>query len=234
MRPERNPTYLFLLTFGLVFFCSLNYPLYSLEKKALSYSSGQLSNDKLSSLLDYALSCSFLIKGKNNIGTGFFISSNGFAVTCRHVVENDEGHVAVLEDHEEFPVGIISTSEKHDLAIILVTTHKKTPCLTLVDLIEMNEGDKIYTVGSFSGDRPFITGGTFTAIRSKMPADERVIQFSAFIRPGNSGGPLLNKNGKVLGIVSWKLVSNRGLPVTNAGFAVPSVYLVEEYGKYLE
>jgi serine protease Do len=185
--------------------------------------------------VEYSKICSFVIKGENNLGTGFFISSNGFAITCKHVIEDDENHVAILSSQEEYPIGIIASSDKYDLAVILVTTPQKTPYLQLRDPFSMKPGDHVYAVGSSSGHKPTITDGLFTAIRKKLPTDDRTIQFSASINPGNSGGPLIDKHGKVLGVVSWKLVSSRGLPVADEiGFAVPSDYLIEEYGSYME
>ncbi len=190
-------------------------------------------NEKLDPV-EYLKACSFTIKGKYNIGTGFFISSKGFAVTCKHVIDEDEGHVAILQNKKEYPVGIISSSHKHDLAILLVITPEKTPYLLFSDPFSMKPGDPVYAVGTSAGQQPVVTDGLFTAIRKKLPEDDIAIQFSAPIHPGNSGGPLLDKYGKVLGVISWKLVSNRGLPVIDTGFAIPSDYLIKEFGTYIK
>lgn len=176
----------------------------------------------------------FTIRGKKNLGTGFFISPDGFAITCRHVIEDDEDHMAILANNEEHPIGIIASSSRYDLAVILVTTHKKTPYLQLSDPFSVESGEPVYALGSASGLEPVVTNGLFTAIRKRVPGNDRVIQFSAPVNPGNSGGPLLDKSGRVLGVISWILISDKGLPVADTGFAVPSGYLIEEYGRYLE
>lgn len=184
--------------------------------------------------IEYAADCTFTIKGKEHIGTGFFISPNGYAVTCKHVIEDAPNHRAVLNNQEEYSIGIISKSHKYDLALILVSTVRKNPYLTFRDPFTMKPGEKVYAVGSSAGLQSTVTDGAFSGLRKKMPTEQMTIQFSAPVNPGNSGGPLLDKNGKVVGAVSWKLLSNNGIPVTGIGFAVPSDYILEEYGAYMK
>ena len=76
-----------------------------------------------------AAGSTFAIKGYRNLGTGFFISPNGYAVTCKHVIEEANDHMAILDNQYQFPVGVISKSDKYDLALILVTTPQKTQYL---------------------------------------------------------------------------------------------------------
>lgn len=182
----------------------------------------------------YATECTFTIKGKKNIGTGFFISPDGYAITCKHVIENEPNQTAVLNNLEEYPIGVISTSSEYDLALILVTTVRKTPFLKLRDPFTLEPGEKVYAVGSSISLRPTVTGGSFSGQRKKLPAEQRSIQFSAPVNPGNSGGPLIDKEGKVIGAISWKLLSNKGIPVTGIGFAVPSDYILKEYERYID
>ncbi|MFC1533685.1 trypsin-like peptidase domain-containing protein [Thermodesulfobacteriota bacterium] len=184
--------------------------------------------------IEYTTDCSFTIKGAQNLGTGFFISSNGYAVTCKHVIEEGNDHMAVLNDHSKFPVGVISTSDKYDLALILVITSQKTPYLSLRDPETMVPGERVLAIGSSVGLQSTVTDGLFTGLRTTMPMKDRVIQFSAPINPGNSGGPLIDEKGKAIGVVSWKIISNKGIPVTGVGFAIPSGYLIDEYSAYME
>ena len=182
----------------------------------------------------FAADCTFIIKGTQNLGTGFFISSNGYAVTCRHVVEDDENHMAILHNRKEFAIGVIATSEKYDIALILVTTPQKTPYISFGDPLSMTPGESVYAIGSSTGLLSTVTYGVFSGIRKKIPDNNMVIQFSAPLGPGNSGGPLIDKEGKAIGVVSWKLVANKGMPVSGIGFAVPMEYLIEEYKSYME
>lgn len=174
----------------------------------------------------------FTIKGSKNIGTGFFISPDGYAITCKHVIEANGIHTAILNNQEEFPIGVISKSNIYDLALILVTTHQKVPYLRFRDPLTMEAGERVYAVGSSVGLQSTITDGLFTGVRKQMPSEIRAVQFSAPVNPGNSGGPLIDKDGKVIGAVSWKLLSNDGVPVSGIGFAVPSEYILNEYRGY--
>jgi S1-C subfamily serine protease len=181
-----------------------------------------------------SIDSTFSIKGDNSIGTGFFISPDGYAVTCKHVLENDGNHVAILNDGSECPIGVISLNEKHDLALIIVLIHERTPLLSIGDPYAMATGDRVFAVGNSMGLQATITNGIFTGLRENTATKDNVVQFSAPINPGNSGGPLLNEKGEVIGVVSWKIVSQNGVPVGGVGFAVPSDYLVEEYSHYLK
>jgi S1-C subfamily serine protease len=182
--------------------------------------------------LEDTIKSTFTIKGSKNIGTGFFISPDGYAITCKHVIEIDGVHTAILNNQEEYPIGVISKSNKYDLALILVTTHQKVPYLDFRDPLTMEAGDRVYAVGSSAGLQSTITDGLFTALRRQMPSEIMAVQFSAPVNPGNSGGPLIDKDGKVIGAVSWKLISNDGVPVSGIGFAVPSEYILDEYRGY--
>lgn len=175
----------------------------------------------------------FTIKSENTIGSGFFIAPNGYAITCKHVIDNNGTHTAVLQNQKEYSIVVISKSSKHDLALILVTTFQRTPYLELRDPYSMKPGEKVYTVGSSAGLQSTITDGLFTGLRKQMPSEKRAVQFSAPVNPGVSGGPLVDKNGKVIGAISWKLLSNNGIPVAGIGFAVPSDYILSEYRGYI-
>ena len=85
----------------------------------------------------------------------------------------------------------------------------------------------------FSGSSGYYNGRDFYRDKENTATKDNVVQFSAPINPGNSGGPLVDEKGKVIGVVSWKIVSQNGVPVSGVGFAVPSDYLVGEYGYYL-
>lgn len=182
----------------------------------------------------HALSGTFTIKGERNLGTAFFISSTGYAVTCRHVIENGNGHTAVLNDNKEYPIGVIATSDRYDLALILVLSSKKSTPLSVRDLSSLVRNERVYAIGSSIEQQYTVTNGIITGIRERQDTGDRAIQFSAPINPGNSGGPVIDSKGRVIGAISWKIVSKKGIPVTGAGFAIPSSYVIEEFGKYME
>jgi S1-C subfamily serine protease len=181
-----------------------------------------------------AVNATFSIKGEHNLGTGFFISSKGYAITCRHVIEGDEYHKAVFNDGSEYPIGVISLSEKHDLALILVLIKENVPFLMIGDPFALISGDRVFALGNSLGLLATVTEGNFVGIREDTKALDNYVQFSAHISPGNSGGPLVDAWGKAIGVISWKMISQNGAPVTDAGFALTSGYLSHEYGYYLD
>ena len=184
--------------------------------------------------VEYATSCTFTLKGLKKFGTGFFVSSNGYAITCKHVIDGEGDFLARLNDQNEYPVNIISTSDKYDLALLLVVTHQKTPWLPMKDMGISVPGRRIYAIGTSAGLQATVTDGVLTGLREMDEIDEKVIQFSAPINPGNSGGPLIDEEGKVLGVVSWKYITHKGIPVSGVGFAIPTSYLISEYSSYFE
>ena len=184
--------------------------------------------------LEFTTNCTFTLKSSKNLGTGFFISPDGYAVTCKHVIQGDLDYVALLNDQSEFPVEVVYSSSKYDLALISVITPIKTPHLSFRDAGTLIPGERRYAVGASAGLQATITDGVFTALRKRDSTGEQVIQFSAPINQGNSGGPLIDEKGKVVGVVSWKYVKRKGIPVTGVGFAIPADYVKEEYLSFTE
>jgi len=206
----------------------------------LIVSSGNISGKELYSYtsqknsIKKSLEATFSIKGDQNLGTAFFISSNGYAITCKHVLENDQNHIAILNDGSRYPIGIISINEKYDLALIMVIAYKKTPYLYIRDPFTVTPGERVFAIGSSLELKTNITEGVFTGLRENISTKDNVIQFSCPTNPGNSGGPLVDEQGNLIGVVSWKIVSQNGIPVTGLGFAIPSDYMAKEYHHYLE
>ncbi len=96
----------------------------------------------------------------------------------------------------------------------------------------MVPGERLFAIGTSAGLQSTVTDGVFTGFRKIMPREERYIQFSAPINQGNSGGPLVDSQGRVIGVVSMKTISAAGVPVTGVGFAVSAADFLEEF-RYL-
>ena len=184
--------------------------------------------------IEYVTNCTFTIKGPKRIGSGFLISSDGYALTCKHVVEDVSNLTALLNDQQEAQLNVLFTSSKYDLALVQVMTPKKMSYLTVRDAEGLAPGDRLFAVGASAGLQSTVTDGVFTAFRTIEAVKGNFIQFSAPLNPGNSGGPLVDENGMVVGVVSLKFLSQQGMPVSGVGFAVPSAQIKEEYGTYLE
>ena len=184
--------------------------------------------------IEYVTNCTFTIKAPNRIGSGFLISSNGYALTCKHVVEGLPNLTALMNDQHETQLNVLFTSAKYDLALVQVMEPRKMPYLTIRDAGGLAPGDRLFAVGASAGLQSTVTDGVFTGFRTIETAKGDFVQFSAPVNPGNSGGPLVDENGMVVGVVSLKFLSQQGMPVSGVGFAVPSAQIKEEYGTYVE
>lgn len=184
--------------------------------------------------IEYVTNCTFTIKGSKRIGSGFLISSGGYALTCKHVVEHVPNLTALLNDQQEVQLNLISTSGKYDLALVQVMAPGKMPHLTVRDAGGLAPGDRLFAVGASAGLQATVTDGVFTGFRNIESVKGTFLQFSAPLNPGNSGGPLVDEKGMVVGVISLKFLSQQGMPVSGVGFAVPSAQVKEEYGSYLE
>ncbi|HVH03324.1 MAG TPA: trypsin-like peptidase domain-containing protein, partial [Amaricoccus sp.] len=155
------------------------------------------------------------------VGSGFVIEDDGYIVTNNHVVDNAETVKVRLADEREFDAEVIGTDPQTDLALIKIDT-TGLPELTLGDSDALRVGEDVIAVGN-----PFGLGGTVTrGIVSAMARDINAgpyvdfIQTDAAINRGNSGGPLLNLEGEVIGVNSAIYSPNGGS--VGVGFAIPS------------
>lgn len=149
-------------------------------------------------------------------GTAFLALRDGCAITAWHVVADAETVVAHFSDGQEFEVsGLIDKDERRDVAAIRVKVADR-PLLSFASG-EPEVGSKVFVLGAPKGLEFSFTDGIVSQVRSDGRAT--LYQYSAETNPGNSGGPLLNLNGDVLGIVSWKLRDTQ-----NVNFAVAATY----------
>jgi serine protease Do len=155
------------------------------------------------------------------LGSGFVIDHDGYIVTNNHVVDHASEVKVRLSDDREFDAKVIGTDKQTDLALIKVEAGD-LPQLPLGDSDSVRVGEDVIAVGN-----PFGLGGTVTrGIVSAMARDINAgpyvdfIQTDAAINRGNSGGPLLNLEGEVIGVNSAIYSPNGGS--VGVGFAIPS------------
>jgi S1-C subfamily serine protease len=183
--------------------------------------------------IEYAIQSSFTIESSGSVGSGFFVSPDGYALTCKHVIHQGRNPVAVLNNNERFPIKVVSESPHHDLALLLVLTHRKMDPLPFRDANTLVAGDRILAIGTPMGLASTVTDGIFTGFRRIEANGDSLIQFSAPVNPGNSGGPLVDEHGKVVGVVTAKYLGDHEIPFSGIGFALPSSLVLESYGSYL-
>lgn len=150
-------------------------------------------------------------------GTGFLAFREGVAVTAWHVVADAESVIAHFSDGQEFEVsGLIDKDEKRDLALIRVKVADR-PMLPLAPN-DPEIGSKAFVLGAPEGLDFSITDGIISQVRTVNGV--KLVQYSAPSNPGNSGGPVLNTDSEVLGVVSYGLRNTSSLNFAVAGVNV--------------
>jgi len=156
-------------------------------------------------------------------GSGFIISPDGYVLTNNHVVEGVDELKVTLHDGRDFNAEVIGTDPKTEVALLKIDG-KDLPAIELGDSDEIDIGEWVIAVGNPFGLTETVTVGVVSAkgrggFGLAKEAYEDFIQTDAAINPGNSGGPLLNVQGKAIGINTF-IVSGSG-GYMGIGFAVP-------------
>lgn len=157
-------------------------------------------------------------------GSGSIISKQGHILTNTHVVKDAKRLVVTLSDGSKWSAALIGADPVTDLAVIQI----KAPAdrLTIIPMgksDKLRSGQKVLAIGNPFGLERTLTTGIISAIRKHIKTDasemEEVIQIDAAINPGNSGGPLIDSNGKMIGINTAIFTPSGGS--VGIGFAVP-------------
>ena len=161
-------------------------------------------------------------------GSGFFISEDGYILTNYHVVEkavkNGLNVTVSTHDASVYVGKIVGTEEDEDLAVIKIDQDGLEP-VVFGDSDSMNVGDSVYAVGNPYGMLEFtMTTGHISALNRQIAAEEtetalRMFQIDAAVYSGNSGGPVYDTRGRVVGVVTAKYASSSGME--GIGFALP-------------
>lgn len=176
-------------------------------------------------------------------GSGFIISSEGYILTCNHVVEDPKAdYTVILDPQHKYPAKILEKDPLIDIAILKID-QENLPYLELGDSTKIDLGETVVAIGNPLGEfEDTLSAGIISGLSRKITAYGGVpfkatslrglIQTDAAINPGNSGGPLINMEGKVIGINTAMVMGAQ-----NIGFAIPINYAkraleeVMRYGK---
>jgi S1-C subfamily serine protease len=148
-------------------------------------------------------------KDETGIGSGFVVSEDGSIMTCLHVVKNATAIKVIFADGFETTASIQGTQPNNDIAIL-------SPEVVPADLIpavlagsrNLKSGDEVFAVGNPFGIERSLSAGVVSGLRRSFKSPEagtvlsNLIQFDAAVNPGNSGGPLINRDGEVVGVVA--------------------------------
>ena len=161
------------------------------------------------------------------LGSGFIVSADGFIVTNAHVVENAEEIMVRLNDKREFKAKVIGADTRSDVAVIKIEG-TNLPTVKIGDISKLRVGEWVIAIGSPFGFANTVTAGIVSAkSRENLSGDPNLdavpfIQTDVAVNPGNSGGPLLNMRGEVVGINS-QIFSRTG-SFAGISFAIPIDY----------
>ena len=153
-------------------------------------------------------------------GSGFIISSDGIILTNAHVVKGAKEVTVKLTDRRELQAKVLGADPKTDIAVLKVEG-KNLPVVTLGKVSDLRVGEWVLAIGSPFGFENTVTAGVVSAKGRSLPDDSAVpfIQTDVAVNPGNSGGPLFNARGEVVGINS-QIYSRTG-GYQGVSFAIP-------------
>jgi serine protease Do len=153
-------------------------------------------------------------------GSGFLISADGLVLTNAHVVDGAKEVTVKLSDHREYKAKVLGADRSSDIAVLKIDGHD-LPSVTVGDSDQLGVGDYVLAIGEPFGLEETATAGIVSAKGRSLPGDGYVpfIQTDAAVNPGNSGGPLFDANGSVVGI-NAQIYSNSG-GFQGVSFAIP-------------
>lgn len=159
-----------------------------------------------------------VIKTDEGLASGFIIKPNGIIVTNYHVVANAKAMVVKFQSGEEYKsVYLLSSDPINDLAFIKIEA-VDLPIIPLGNSNDVQVGEDVLLVGAPQGLEHTVSSGLISGIR--LDEGVRILQTSAAASPGSSGGPLLNRKGEAVGVMSFKLVNGE-----NLNFTIPINYV---------
>ena len=162
--------------------------------------------------------------GKSS-GTGIVLSADGYLITNHHVIENAQVIAVQTSDERQFQAAIVGSDEASDLAVLKVEADNLQPA-EFGESDKLAVGDRVVAIGDPLGAqlRGTMTSGIVSAINRDLEVNDRtmtLIQTDAALNNGNSGGPLINCYGQVIGINTMKLRSYYSTTAEGLGFAIP-------------
>ena len=158
---------------------------------------------------------------RTGAGSGFIYSEDGYILTNHHVIEDADEIIVRMADRREFEAELIGSDESSDIAVLKIKAEKDLPYLHLAESESVKAGEWVAAIGSPFNFEQSVTAGIVSAKGRTNRAQQYVpfIQTDVAINRGNSGGPLLNMDGEVIGINSWILSSSGGY--IGLSFSIP-------------
>ena len=158
---------------------------------------------------------------RTGAGSGFIYSEDGYVMTNHHVIEDADEIIIRMADRREFEAELVGSDEASDIAVLKIKAKEALPFLHLGESESVKAGQWVAAIGSPFNFEQSVTAGIVSAKGRTNRAQQYVpfIQTDVAINRGNSGGPLLNMDGEVIGINSWILSSSGGY--IGLSFSIP-------------
>ena len=155
------------------------------------------------------------------LGSGFIVSPDGYIVTNAHVVDGASEVTVKLTDRREFTAKVIGSDKRTDIALIKIDA-SNLPALDINAKPAIKRGEWVIAIGSPFGFESSVTAGVISGVHRALPDGQMVpfIQTDVAVNPGNSGGPLLNAAGQVVGVNSQ--IYSRSGGYMGLSFAIPA------------
>lgn len=185
----------------------------------ISLLKASVSSD-FSGIVEQAIKSVVTIRTDASQGSGFFIADEGYIVTNAHVMENAKAAVIITYDGKSHTVYKIGEDSSMDIILLKINSTNYRP-LKIADSDDVKQGQQIITIGNPYGLSFSVTQGIVSNVHQRgINGLNAYIQIDAALNPGNSGGPLIDREGKVIGINNFKLSKSEGM-----GFALESNYI---------
>ena len=161
-----------------------------------------------------------------SVGTGVIITADGYVLTNHHVVAGGRNCTVTLSDNVQYEAKYVVSDEVNDLAVLKIVDARDLPTAELGDSSLLTVGETVYAIGNPLGVelRGTFTDGLVSALDRDVDVDGRtmtLIQTNVALNSGNSGGPLINQYGQVVGINTIKMMSEFS-NIEGLGFAIPT------------
>ena len=185
------------------------------------------------------VSINCVLSGGTSSGTGVVLTGDGYIVTNCHVVENAREITVLLSDDRQFTAQLVGADTVTDLAVLYIPAEDLTPA-QFGNSANLQVGDEVAAIGDPLGVelRGTMTNGIISAINRDITVEGRtmtLIQTNAALNSGNSGGPLINRYGQVIGINTMKIGAfTDKAGVEGLGFAIPSITVKEIVDQIIE
>ena len=219
-------TVAFLLAFSILLL-SLN-----LDNIAEWFRPSEKESYSVSDIVDIGMPSSLSIlatkgDGTASAGSGFIFTETGYVMTNYHVVENAVDIVVIDYKYNTYSASLIGYDSDMDMAVLYIENGDFAP-VTIGDSSTVKLGEEVVTIGCPSGDEFMfsVSNGIISGVDRTTSTGAKMLQTNAPLNPGNSGGPLFDSKGHVIGIVTSKLVSTEGaggteIALEGMAFAIP-------------